>query len=209
MSKIKVVVVDDHKLFREGIIALLSADESIHVTGEASTGQELVPLIEAHHPHVVIIDISLPDMSGLEIIKKYMRKFPDTKFIVLTMHEEGQYIVQSVRFGAYGYLLKNTDGQELVQAIKTVSKGGKYFNQHISELMIKNMAIEGSQDKKLSERETEVLRLVSAGKTTKEIAEALFVSKRTVETHRVNIMKKLHVQNTAEMIHKAATMKLL
>lgn len=209
MAFIKIMIVDDHQLFRGGIVSLLSKDEDIEVTGEVSSAEELFEVLENQQPHVVLIDISMEHMDGLEAIKKANTAYPNIKFIVLTMHAEGQYVVKAVRNGAYGYLLKNADENELIEAIHTVFEGKKYFNEEISQLMIGNMAIEGEPHKKLSNREMEVLKLVSNGKTTKEIADQLFVSTRTVETHRVNMMKKLNVQNTAELIKKAAHLKLI
>jgi DNA-binding NarL/FixJ family response regulator len=209
MAFIKIMIVDDHQLFRGGIVSLLSKDEDIEVIGEVSSAEELFEVLENHQPHVVLIDISMEHMDGLEAIKKANTAYPNIKFIVLTMHAEGQYVVKAVRNGAYGYLLKNADENELIEAIHTVFEGKKYFNEEISQLMIGNMAIEGEPHKKLSNREMEVLKLVSNGKTTKEIADQLFVSTRTVETHRVNMMKKLNVQNTAELIKKAAHLKLI
>lgn len=206
---IKVIIVDDHKLFREGIISILSDHEDISIIGEATCREELMALLKEKKPNVLLIDISLPQENGLEIIKELKDKRSNIKSIVLTMHEEGQYVVKAVRSGAYGYLLKNTDEQELMEAITTVFSGKKYFNQQISELMIGNMAIEGESNKKLSKRESEVLALVSEGKTTKEIATELSVSTRTVETHRMNLLKKLNVQNTAELIKKATTLQLI
>lgn len=210
MSKIKIFIVDDHQLFRGGIISLLSNDEDIEVTGECSSADELFELLETKEaPDIVLIDISMDGMDGLEVIQKSKKKYPNIRFIVLTMHEDGQYIVKAVRNGAYGYLLKNADKSELREAIKSVYFEKKYFNKEISQLMVGNIALEGDSHKKLSERETEILHLVSEGKTTKEIASQLFVSTRTVETHRVNMMKKLHVQNTAELITKAVKLKLI
>lgn len=209
MAFIKIMIVDDHQLFRGGIVSLLSKDEDIEVIGEMSSAEELFAVLENRQPHVVLIDISMEHMDGLEAIRKANTTYPDIKFIVLTMHAEGQYVVKAVRNGAYGYLLKNADENELIEAIHTVFEGKKYFNEEISQLMIGNMAIEGEPHKKLSNREMEVLKLVSNGKTTKEIADQLFVSTRTVETHRVNMMKKLNVQNTAELIKKAAHLKLI
>lgn len=209
MSKIKIIVADDHQLFREGIISLLSKNDDMEIVGEVSAAAPLFALLETTHAHVVLIDISMPEMSGLEAIKIAREKFPEVKFVVLTMHAEGQYVVKAVRNGAYGYLIKNADEKELVEAIRKVTLGKKHFNDEISQLMIGNMAIEGEPTKKLSTREVEVLSLVSDGKTTKEIADQLFVSARTVETHRVNIMKKLQVQNTAELIKKASHLKII
>ncbi len=209
MSFIKIIVADDHQLFREGLISLLSKSEDIQVVAEASDLKELDEHLEKEKAHIVLVDISLPDGSGLDVIATYREKYPDVKFIVLTMHAEGQYVVKAVKNGAYGYLIKNANEKELITAIRQVANGQKYFNSEISALMITDMAVEGESHKKLSEREQEVLQLVSEGKTTKEIAEQLFVSFRTVETHRVNMMKKLNAQNTAELIKKAAHLRLI
>jgi len=209
MSKIKIIVADDHQLFREGIISLLSKNESLDIIGEAASANELFELMDKVVPHVVLMDISMPGTNGLDAIKVARDKHPECKFIVLTMHAEGQYVVKAVRNGAFGYLIKNADENELLAAIEAVSLGRKYFNTEISQLMIGNMALEGESHKKLSDREMEVLELVSEGRTTKEIADQLFVSARTVDTHRVNMMKKLNVQNTAELIKKAAHLKLI
>lgn len=209
MSKIKIIVADDHQLFREGIIALLSKNKSLDIIGEAASVSELFDLMDRFSPHVVLIDITMPETNGLDAIKVARDKYPNCRFVVLTMHAEGQYVVKAVRNGAYGYLIKNADEIELLAAIDAVALGKKYFNNEISELMIGNMALEGESHKKLSDREMEVLELVSEGRTTKEIADQLFVSARTVDTHRVNMMKKLSVQNTAELIKKAAHLKLI
>lgn len=209
MSTIKIIIADDHQLFRNGIISLLSRRDDMEVVGEAANGKELMALLENKATHVVLLDISMPDSNGLELIKDIRSKYPDTHIVMLTMHAEGQYVVKAVRNGAFGYLLKNVDEQELITAIQQVALGKKYYNAEISELMISNMSIEGETLKQLSDRELEILDLVSNGKTTKEIADQLFVSTRTVETHRVNMMKKLNVQNTAELIKKAAHLKLI
>lgn len=209
MSKIRVIVVDDHQLFREGIISLLTKNDDLEIVGEAASAEDLFGLLASTSPNIVLIDISMPGTNGLEVIENARLKYPDVKFIVLTMHAEGQYVVKAVRNGAFGYLIKNADENELISAIKNVADGKKHFNSEISQLMIGNMAIEGESHKKLSDREMEVLTLVSEGQTTKEIADQLFVSARTVETHRVNMMKKLKVQNSAELIKKAAHLKLI
>ncbi len=208
MSTIKTLIVDDHQLFRNGIVSLLSKNDAIEVVGEASNAEQLLEILETTKVHVVLMDISMPGMNGLEAIAAARDKFPEVRFIVLTMHAEGQYVVKAVRSGAYGYLIKNADESELIHAIREVANGKKYFNSEISQLMIGNMAMEESH-KKLSDREQEILTLVSEGKTTKEIAEEIFVSARTVETHRVNMMKKLNVQNSAELIKKAAHLGLI
>lgn len=209
MSTIKIIVADDHQLFRDGIISLLSKNEHFEIVGQADSATSLKQLLENTFAHVVLIDISMPDMNGLDLIEEYRSSSSNVKFIVLTMHAEGQYVVKAVRNGAYGYLIKNANEGELIDAIEDVAIGKKHFSEEISSLMINNMAIQGESHKKLSEREMEVLLLVSEGKTTKEIADQLFVSTRTVETHRVNMMKKLRVQNTAELIKKSAKLSLI
>jgi DNA-binding NarL/FixJ family response regulator len=205
---ISLIIVDDHRLFREGISSLLAADEDLEIIGEASSGENLLEMLTHNKPDVVLMDITLPGINGLETIKSAHKLYPKIKFIVITMHSEGQYVVSAVKSGAHGYLLKNADEEELKNAIHAVYENRKYFNKEISALMIDTMAITSSV-KQLSPREIEVIRLVAEGKTTKEIAEELIVSTRTVETHRINMMKKLDVQNTAELIRKASELGLL
>lgn len=210
MSTIKIVVVDDHQLFREGIISLLSKNDDLEVVGEAENENQLWEILDREKANIVLVDISLPESNGIDIISTAKEKYPEIRFIVLTMHAEGQYVVKSIRKGAYGYLIKNANEKELIHAIKQVALGHKYLNAEISQLMITDILIEEDESRKqLSDREKEVLVMVSNGKTTKEIAEELFVSSRTVESHRMNIMKKLKVQNTAELIKKAAHLKLI
>jgi len=210
MRKIKIIIADDHKLFRKGLKSLLDQEDNFEIVGEATNGQELLDLLQEIRPDVVLIDLSMPVVSGLEVLQKAKTKFPHMKFIVLTMHDDGQYVAKSVRSGAFGYLLKNADEEELKTAIRqVVLQDTKYFNPHISELLINSMAIQPPRAQKLSEREQEVLYLVAQGKTTRDIAHELFVSTRTIETHRANIMKKLEVHNTAELIKKAMDLKLI
>ena len=210
MSIIKVVIADDHQLFRNGIVSILQKDDSFDVVGEAADGNELLALLEQKNVDVALVDISMPGASGQEVIVQAKQLSPTTRFIMLTMHDEGQYVVKSVRNGAHGYLLKNVDENELKVAIKDVFAGKKYFNRHITELMINNMGVvESEPENELTPRELEVLKMVSEGKINKEIASQLSVSTRTIETHRVNMMKKLGVQNSAELIKKAAKMNLI
>ena len=210
MNVIKVVIADDHQLFRNGIVSILQKDESFDVVGEAADGNELLSILEQREVDVALVDISMPGMSGQDVLVQAKQLYPNTHFIMLTMHDEGQYVVKSVRNGAHGYLLKNVDENELKLAIKEVYAGKKYFNRHITELMINNMGVvENEAENELTPRELEVLKLVSEGKITKEIANQLSVSTRTIETHRVNMMKKLGVQNSAELIKKAAKMNLI
>ena len=210
MNVIKVVIADDHQLFRNGIVSILQKDAQFEVVGDAADGNDFLKLLETKNVDVALVDLSMPGMSGQDVITQAKQLYPQTRFVVLTMHDEGQYVVKSVRSGAHGYLLKNVDETELKTAIKEVYAGRKYFNRHITELMINNMGVvENAAENELTPRELEVLKLVSEGRITKEIANQLSVSTRTIETHRVNMMKKLGVQNTAELITKAAKMNLI
>lgn len=210
MSKIKIAIVDDHKLFREGLHALLSKHEDLDIIINANSGAELLKkLREGYQPEVLLLDLTMPEMSGFEVLEKLRKNYAKIRSIAISMHNDGSYIVQCVRSGAYGYLLKNADEDELLQAINDVYEGKKYFNQVISQMMIDLIAVEGTQPKKLSAKENEILKLIAAGQTTKIIASELFISTRTVETHRANMMKKMDVKNTAELIKKATALHLL
>ncbi|WP_255397186.1 response regulator transcription factor [Reichenbachiella sp. 5M10] len=208
---IRIAIVDDHQLFRDGMSALLTSNEDFEVVAGLSNGVELFEFLanDDEEPHVLLLDLTMPEMNGFEALKKLKKEYPKIKTIAISMHDDGNYIVKCVRSGAYSYLLKNTDEDELALAINTVYKGQKYFNHEISERMINIMAMEGTQPKKLSAKESEILELISNGLTTKEIAAKLFISTRTVETHRVNMMKKLEVKNSAELIKKAAKLSII
>lgn len=210
MSRIRIAIVDDHQLFREGLYSLLMKNDAYQVVISVNNGVEFMESLSAGvKPEVVLLDLSMPEMDGFEVLKKLKKGYPEVKAIALSMHDDGNYIVKCIRYGAYGYLLKNADEEELITAIGTVLRGRKYFNQEITSHMIDIMSIEGMDARKLSPKETEVLTLISEGQTTKEIANQLFVSVRTVETHRVNIMKKLNARNTAEMIKIATQLQLI
>lgn len=209
MDKIKIAIVDDHQLFRDGLYSLLSSHEHFTVILSADNGRFFFQQLEKDNlPDVILLDLTMPEMDGFEVLKKLRKGYKTIKTIALSMHDDGNYIMKCARSGAYGYLLKNTDADELVEAINQVHAGKKYFNKAIADRMINIMAIEGSTTKKLSARETEVLSLISKGHTTKEIASQLYISTRTVETHRVNMMKKLAVKNVAELIKKASQLNI-
>lgn len=205
---IRVSVTDDHELFRSGIAMLLNKTNACEVVAQNGSAEELLEDLKSIEVDVALIDISMGKMSGLEAVAMCKKQFPQVRCIVLTMHDEGQYILKAIRNGAYGYLLKDCDANELKEAVEQVYLGKKYFNRNISDLMIQSVTVE-EDIKQLSKRETEVLHLVAQGKTAKEIANDLIVSVRTIETHRSNILKKLDVQNTAELITKASSLGIL
>lgn len=210
MSKIKIAIIDDHKLFREGLYSLLSKHEDLEIIINANSGLEFFKqLEEGHLPEVLLLDLTMPEMTGFDVLDKLKKKYPEIRTIAISMHNDGSYIVQCVRSGAYGYLLKNADEDELLKAINAVYEGKKYFNQDISQRMINLISVEGTQPKKLSTKEKEILQLIADGQTTKTIASKLFISTRTVETHRANMMKKMDVKNTAELIKKAAELHII
>lgn len=209
MNKIRIVLADDHQLFRDGVKAMLQATGEVTVVGEASHGAVLLTVLASQAPDIVLLDISMPPTNGIDLLPTIKERFPAVKCIMLTMHADVQYVLRSLRQGADGYLLKDTDEEELKTAIREVHAGNKYFKNKISDLIVANLSGEPSPETLLSEREIQIVRLVAEGKITKEIADQLFVSVRTVETHRSRIMKKLGVANTAEMIRLAYEKKLI
>lgn len=210
MNEIKLIIADDHELFRNGLAELLRKHEDIKIVKSVADGLEFMELINnKFEADIVLLDITMPNMDGFQVLKELNSSASDIKPIVISMHNDGNYIAKCAKMGAYGYLLKNTDESELILAIRTVSNGKKHFSAEISEKMINFMATQSISENVLSNKETEVLGLISKGLTTKEIAEKLFVSSRTIETHRANILKKLEVKNTAELIKKAAKMNLV
>ena len=208
---IKVAIVDDHQLFLKGMTALLAQHPQIQVVGSFEGGKEFLKSLEQKEgrPNVVLLDLSMPDVDGFAVLDSVKKVYPNIKFIALSMHDDANYIVQCVRKGAFGYLLKNSDEHEVVEAIMQVFQGSKYYKREISEKMLNFMSIDTAPAKKLTKKETEVLGLIADGLTTTEIAEKLFISDRTAETHRANILKKLEAKNTAELVKIAFQMQLL
>lgn len=206
---INIIIADDHQLFRNGIKALIKSDENFRIVGEASDAQELLDLLPKKKADVLLLDISLPSGSGLEILEKVKTRFPDLKCVMLTMHEEKQYVMQSLKKGADGYLLKESDESELKDAIRQVYGGKKYFKNKVSDLIVESISSPTSLSGLLTDREITIVKMVAEGKITKEIADILCVSVRTVETYRSRIMKKLGVSNMAEMIRLAHKHQLI
>lgn len=210
MKEIRLVIADDHDLFRKGLTELLSKYEDVNVIKSVADGNEFIKILKNNLDFdIVLLDITMPNMDGFEVLKEMKTLNSKIKPIVISMHNDGNYIAKCAKSGAYGYLLKNADEAELIKAVRMVYKGSKYFNAEISEKMINFISMNSVSEKLLSKKETQVLELISEGLTTKEIATKLFVSDRTIETHRANILKKLEVKNTAELIKKATRIKLI
>ena len=212
MNKIRIILADDHALIREGLKKLLVGGPAsfVELIGEAENGKELLQMVAASPPDVVLTDIRMPLLSGLEALKEIKEKYADIKVIILSMHEEGEYIKQAILLQADGYLSKNIEKAELEKAIKIVFNGAKYFSAGVSAVLASYIAEKNVDEPiEVSPREKEVLILVADGMSTKQIASQLEISNRTVETHRINLLKKLKVSNTAELIRKSSQLKII
>ncbi|HMJ68411.1 MAG TPA: response regulator transcription factor [Cyclobacteriaceae bacterium] len=204
MTRIRLVLADDHPMIRAGFKTLLAQSDAFEVAGEADNGEELIKVVTSVKPDVALVDLHMPGTNGLEALEKLHGSFPAIKFIVLTMHEEREYVHKALKAGADGYLLKNIDREELENAIHTVFKGGKYFSPEITAVLADSVARPSAAEvSEITPREKEVLVLVAAGHSTKQIADQLGISIRTVETHRINMLKKMEVSNSAELVRKA------
>jgi two-component system nitrate/nitrite response regulator NarL len=217
-NTIRVVLADDHVFVRDGIKSLLENEANITVVGEATDGLEALTIIDTLHPDLVILDIRMPNLTGIEVVEQLRSKNNLVKIVMLSMHESEEYVLKSIQAGADGYLLKGSSKEEFLKALHTVANGGKYFSGDISSILIgqltnPTLASEPRQslgeDQIITKREKEILKLLLTGKGNKEIAEALDISKRTAEVHRFNLMKKLKVKNLMELSNKASEYSLL
>ena len=214
MCNIKIVLADDHALIRAGYKSILEDVEDISLIGEASDGEEAVSKVLKLKPDVVVLDITMPKKSGLDAAKEIRKANSEVKILMLSMHKEEAYIRRSIENGANGYLVKDTDSEHFLVAIRTVFAGQKYFGETSSKVLLDsiisqieqgNYASGGINLYNLSKRELEVLELVTKGMSSSEIGLKLFVSKRTVENHRAHIMQKLDVHSVFELIKKVNT----
>ena len=214
--KIRIVLADDHALIRSGIATLLHGSVDIEVVGEASDGEEAIERVKDLHPDVLVIDLSMPKLSGLDAIKIITKRFPATRVIVLTMHENEEYVYQILRSGAGGYVLKSAGKEELSSAIRAVAGGEKFFSPRVSQIMAEGFVRRAEGDTQqpgvevpLTKREREIIVLVSQGLTNQQIANRLYISPRTVDTHRTNIMQKLDIHDLANLVRYAIDHGLL
>jgi DNA-binding NarL/FixJ family response regulator len=208
--KIRILLADDHPMIRAGFKSMLDKNERFEIVGEAGNGKELVELAAQLNPHIILVDISMPVMNGLDALEELSKQLPGVRIIILTMHEEREYILQALKSGAAGYLIKNIERFELERAILAVYEGGKYFSPIITNILAEAVSKpEPSDTAEVTPREKEVLELVAKGNSTKQIADLLGISIRTVESHRINMLKKMKVNNTAGLIKKAFELKIL
>jgi DNA-binding NarL/FixJ family response regulator len=214
MLKHKILIADDHALIRDGVKTLLKQNKDCQVVGEAMNGIEAIEKYQVLKPDLAILDISMPDMNGMEAANEIIKKNPEARVIILSMYDDEDYISQCIEYGVKGFVVKSESGKELNYAIKSVLAGRNYFSQRVQEVIVKKYTT-GVKKKpkepevKLTSREIEITKLISEGLTSQEIADKLFISPRTVETHRANLMKKVGVKNSIELVKKVGTMGVI
>jgi DNA-binding NarL/FixJ family response regulator len=212
MPAINIIIVDDHSLFRNGMKLLLSSAGNFSIMAEASNGKEFLELLEQMTPDIVLMDIDMPEMNGIDATIKALEKISDLKIICLSMYGEEEYYYKMIEAGVCGFLLKNSDINDVKTAIITVYEGGKFFSQELLYNVVKNIkATQSNQElvENLSERELEVLKQICIGLSNQEISEILHISKRTVDKHRANLLDKTNSKNTAHLVMYAIKNKLI
>lgn len=210
----KIILADDHTLFRTGLKNLLTLEPAFEVVGEAADGRELLAMLENTFPDVILLDISMPGMNGIEAAQEIMNRWPEMKIVTLSMYGEEEYYFKMVSLGVKAFLLKNSDIGEVQEAIRTVVDGGTYFSQELLFNLVSNLksSTENRPDtdaSELSERELEILLEICKGLSNQEIGDKLFISKRTVDKHRANILAKTNCKNTANLVVYAIKNKLV
>lgn len=216
-AKISLALVDDHHLVRDGIKSLIEAIEHIEVVIEASNSDELLKKLEEVEPRIAIVDISLPGLSGIELTKILSCEYPNIKVIVLSMHNTQEFVFNAIKAGAKGYLPKTITQAEIIEAIENVNAGNEYFSKDISEIILKSYLkqiknperVGGYQEQKLTARESEILKLVAEGYSNQLIADKLYISVRTVESHKNHIMQKLELTTTVDLVKYALKNKII
>ena len=200
------MIADDHPLVRSGLRALLERDGEFQMVAEAADGYEAIDLAVLHKPDVILLDVGMPRLSGPDAAQSISQKLPAARIVMLSMHSDEAYVLRALKAGARGYLLKASPEADVIAAIRAVAAGNAYFSPSITKLLVEEYVVEarrrGVEDSYdlLSTREKEILQLLASGKTNREIAELLFISVATVETHRNNVFQKLHLHNLAELI---------
>ncbi len=199
MKKIKLVIVDDHKILRAGLRMLFENEKNIEIVGEADNREELLKIIEERPCDIILLDISLNNENGFDIMVELTNRYPDVKIIVLTMHESAQYVKQALKYGAKGYVSKRSADKDLINAIRTVVEGGVFLDPDVAG----KLSLEGSTDIRLSDREVQVLNLLVRGFTLKEIAGKLGISDKTVDTYKNRIFEKTKISSKPELLEFA------
>ena len=206
MSKIKIAIADDYKIYRDGLKVGLSADDNLDVIAEADNGEDLLKELETSSPDVIIMDLKMPIMDGMEATKAVRKKYPSIKVLVVTMYEDDKFIIHLMENGANGYLLKNAEPEEIRKSIYAVHENGYYFNDLVNKALLKKLVLKNNfkpsfnQNVELTERELEVLKLICQEKTAVEIGKEIFLSPRSIEGIRQRLIEKVGVRNTAGLV---------
>ena len=216
-DKKKILLVDDHPLFRAGLKSLLVDNPAFQIIGEAGDGKEAIRLTKTLHPDLLVLDISLPDKSGIEITRELKDLFPEILIMIVSMHSKIDFITESFRAGALGYVIKESAAERLVQGLETVARGEYFLDSSLSHKVVekilglptKEALITDEKYASLTPREEQVLRLLAEGHSAREVGEKLFISPKTVENHRANIMDKLDLHSTLELIRYAVRLGLI
>jgi len=209
MARIKVIVADDHAIVREGVRMILAREPDIEVVGEAADGEQALELVAAQRPQVVIMDISMPGMGGIEATQRLKAEHPEIQVLALTMHEDESYVFQLLRAGAAGYVLKRAAAQDLVQAVRAASRGEAFLYPSVARKVVEDYLkrVETGEERErydgLTAREKEILTLIAGGLSNQQIAEKLYISIKTVQTHRAHILEKLGLHDRTELVRYA------
>ncbi len=212
-----IIIIDDHPLFREGLKTIISRDDRFNVVGEAGSGHEGFDMVKRLKPDLVVIDISLPDQSGIQLTRDLRELLSGIKILIVSMHSKIDYIAEAFQAGATGYVVKESASERLLQGLKSVAKGDYYLDSSVSHAVVENLMksplkaakITDADYATLTPREQEVMRLLAEGLSSKAVAEKLFISPKTVENHRANIMNKLGLHSTIELVRYAAKLGLI
>ncbi|HEY7161977.1 MAG TPA: response regulator transcription factor [Acidobacteriota bacterium] len=212
MNRIRVLIADDHALVRAGFRALLES-QSVEVVAEANDGREAVELTKKYHPDIVLMDIGMSGLNGIEAASRISREFPSSRILILSMHANEEYVLQALRAGACGYLLKDSGRQELMLAVRSIIEGKTYLSPEVSKHVIDNYveSVGGKSDplERLTPRQREILQLIAEGRTNKEIAQILKIAVKTVDTHRTQLMERLDIHDVAGLVRFAIQMGLV
>lgn len=217
MTTIKIVIVDDHQLFREGVKRILDFEDSFEVVAEGNDGSEVVELYEKHKPDVILMDINMPRVSGVEATEALLKDYPQAKVIILSIHDDGSYVTHALKTGALGYMLKEMDADAIVEAIKVVSSGGSYLHPKVTHNLVTEFRRLSEREHKgafqqndirrpyhlLTKRECEVLQLLTDGQSNRTIGETLFISEKTVKNHVSSILQKMAVNDRTQAVVSA------
>ncbi len=217
MTAIKIVIVDDHQLFREGVKRILDFEDSFEVVAEGNDGSEVIDLYEKHNPDVVLMDINMPRVSGVEATEALLKEYPEAKVIILSIHDDGSYVTHALKTGALGYMLKEMDAEAIVEAIKVVSSGGSYLHPKVTHNLVTEFRRLSEREHKgafqqndirrpyhlLTKRECEVLQLLTDGQSNRTIGETLFISEKTVKNHVSSILQKMAVNDRTQAVVSA------